>query len=315
MATRNRTAAKKAAAPEIRDAYISFNKDEWGALEKLGFRERWAYMQFKWLANFKTGMVGNFRKQHLTFQDIAKLVTAPGVQGRGMGSIDDTQAADFLLRLTAVGLLVRHPNRANGGLMFELPLSPITRQAPALTIEAIVSAAEGSATEQNFPEQSMSDSAFSPDDDIPPFDEDPAATPLGDAPDLSLSVMALTKLKNNTDGARAADADAVPSSRATGAAAPLENPRKRPRAAAPLIAREIHAVIAGNWTFSQTDTPEAWTLYTSWEGASITLDDLHAAMTSLEEDPSTPDLTPVNLAPKLWSKVVDGWEAQLTTCA
>ena len=74
---------------------------------------------------------------------------------------------------------------------------------------------------------------------------------------------------------------------------------------------EIHAVIAGNWTFSHTDTPEAWMLYTSWEGARTTLDKLHAAMTSLEEDSSTPDLTPVNLAPKLWSKVVDGREAQL----
>jgi len=52
-------------------------------------------------------------------------------------------------------------------------------------------------------------------------------------------------------------------------------------------------------------------LYTSWEGARTTLDKLHAAMTSLEEDSSTPDLTPVNLAPKLWSKVVDGREAQL----
>jgi hypothetical protein len=99
--------------------------------------------------------------------------------------------------------------------------------------------------------------------------------------------MALTKLKNNTDGARAADADA----------APLENPQKRPRAAAPLIAREIHTVTAGHWTFSKNDMPEGWTLYTSWEGASITLNDLHAAMTSLEEDPSTPDLPPVNLAP------------------
>ncbi|NHZ81573.1 hypothetical protein F2P44_20165 [Massilia sp. CCM 8695] len=311
MATTNRKSAKKAAAPAPRDAYISFNKDEWSALEKLGFRERWAYMQFKWLANFKTGMVGNFRKQRLTFQDIAKLVTAPGVQGRGMGDIDDTQAADFVLRLAAVGLLVRHPNRDNGGIMFELPLSPIARQASALTNQAVAPAVRGDVPEQIFPNPPRPKSIISPDDDIPPFDENPADMAVGDASDLSLSVMALTKLKNNTDGARAADADAAPPSRANGAAAALENPHKQPQAAAPLIAREIHAVIAGNWTFSQTNTPEAWSLYTSWEDAGITLDDLHAAMTSLEEDASTPELTPVNLAPKLWSKVVDGWVEQL----
>ena len=93
-------------------AYISFNRDEWAALQKLGFRERWAYAQLKWLANFKTGMVGNFRKQRLSYQEIANLVTAPGVQGRGMGNIDDTQAADFLQRMAAVGLLARRRSKA-----------------------------------------------------------------------------------------------------------------------------------------------------------------------------------------------------------
>ncbi|WP_295995927.1 hypothetical protein [Rugamonas sp.] len=305
MANRNRTTAKKAATTEARDAYISFNKDEWSALQKLGFRERWAYMQFKWLANFKTGMVGNFRKQCLTFQEIAKLVTAPGVQGRGMGDIDDTQAADFLCRLAAVGLLVRHPNRANGGLMFELPLSPINRQPSALKAQTVVPVVPSDAPELFSPDHPPSKCAFFPDDDIPLFDENPATMPLSAAPDLSLSVMALTKLKNNTGGARSADADAAPPSRATGAAAALENPHRQPTAAAPLTARKIHAAIAGNWTFSETDSPEAMALYASWADAGIILDDLHAAMTSLEEDSSSPDLTPMNLAPKLWPKVVD----------
>jgi hypothetical protein len=311
MHNRTRTTATKARAAEARDAYISFNKDEWSALQKLGFRERWAYMQFKWLANFKSGMVGNFRKQRLTFNDIAKLVTAPGVQGRGMGDIDDTQAADFLLRLAAVDLLVRHPNRANGGLMFELPLSPINRLPSALKAQSVAPVVPSEVPERIFPEQSTVESGFSPDDDAPPFDENPSTTPLSAAPDLSLSVMALTKLKNNTDGARSADADAAPPSRAIGAAAAPENPHRQPTAAAPLTEREIRAAIAGSWAFSQTDTPEARTLYASWAGASITLDDLHAAMTSLEEDANGPDLTPVNLAPKLWPKVVDGWVDQL----
>lgn len=307
MANKIRATAKKTATGETRDAYVSFNKDEWDALQKLGFRERWAYMQFKWLANFKTGIVGNFRKQRLTFQDIASLVTAPGVQGRGMGAIDDTQAADFLDRLAAVGLLVRHTNRENGGLMFELPLSPINRQASSLKTQAATPLVQGDVPDEISPEQPPSGSTFSPDDDIPLFDESPATMLLSNTSDLSLSVMALTKLKNNTDGLRSANADAAPSSRATGATTSLENPHRQPMAAAPLTAREIHAAVAGNWTFTHTDTPEAWTLYASWAGSGISLIDLHAAMTSLEENASGPDLTPVNLAPKLGSKVVDRW--------
>lgn len=268
-------------------------------------------MQLKWLANFKTGMVGNFRKQRLTYQDIANLVTAPGVQGRGMGNIDDTQAADFMGRLADVGLLVQHSKRANGGLLFELPLSPINRQVSTLKTPVPTTQQPGRATEQISPDWDTPEGVFSPDDDTPPFDDIPMATRLSEVVDPSLSVLALTKLKNNTDGAGSASADAAPSSRAIGAAAALENPHRQSSAAAPLTAREIHAAIAGNWTFSETGTPDAWTLYASWAGAGIALDDLHVAMTSLEEDARGLDLTPVNLAPKLWPRVVDGWVDQL----
>jgi len=311
MDTRNRSTARKAAPAPARDAYVSFNKDEWAALQKLGFRERWAYMQFKWLANFKTGMVGNFRKQRLTFQDIAKLVTAPGVQGRGMGSIDDTQAADFLGCLADVGLLVRHSNRANGGLLFELPLSPINRQASALKTSAPMPEAQRGSPEGISPDWGAAEGVFSPDADTPPFDDCPMTMPLSGASDPALSVMALTKLKNNTVGAGSASADAAPPSRATGAAADPENPHREPSTGAPLTVREIHAAIAGNWTFTQTETPEAWTLYESWASAGITLSDLQSAMTSMDEESGNAEVKPANLSPKLWPKVVDGWADQL----
>lgn len=284
-------------------AYVSFNRDEWAALQKLGFRERWAYAQLKWLANFKTGMAGNFRKQRLSYQDIANLVTAPGVQGRGMGNIDDTQAADFLQRLAAVGLLVQHPNRPNGGLLLELPLSPINRKPTALTAPAPVKAIS--------PDQPGRQGAISPDDDVPPFDEIPMATQVCDHADLSPSVLALTKLKNNTVGQLPASAEVAPPSRAIGAAAALEIPATQPRAAAPLTARQIQHALSGDWTFTQTDTPEAFALYASWADAGITLEDLHGAMTSLGEDPGCPDPSPANLGAKLWPKVVNAWERQL----
>lgn len=311
MDKRNRSNAKKAASAPARDVYISFNKDEWVALQKLGFRERWAYMQLKWMANFKTGMVGNFRKQRLAYQDIANLVTAPGVQGRGMGNIDDTQAADFVSRLAAVDLLVQHTKRDNGGLVFELPLSPINRKASLLKTPVAPPQQPVHTPEQIFPDWGAPEGVFSPDDDTPPFDDVPMATRLSDAFDSSLSVMALTKLKNNTDGAGSAGADAAPPNRAKGAAADLENPQRQPAAGAPLTARQIRAVIDGDWTFTDIDTPEARRLYESWAGAGITLDDLHAAMASVEGQDGSLTLTPASLAPKLWPRVVDGWVGQL----
>lgn len=311
----NKTKTKTTTAKPVKEgtAYISFNRDEWAALQKLGFRERWAYAQLKWLANFKTGMVGNFRKQRLSFQDIANLVTAPGVQGRGMGNIDDTQAADFLQRMAAVGLLVQHPNRANGGLLLELPLSPINRkpltvptaQPVAITLPAPVMAIS--------PDQPHPEAAFSPDEDIPPFDENPAAMQVCDAPTLSLSVLALTKLKNNTEGQAAASAAAAPPSRATGAAAVREISHPPRQAGAPLTAADIRSAIAGSWSFAGADTPEAQQLYQSWSDAGITHDDLHAAMrgveSALEDDNAV--ATPADLSPRLWPRVVDGWERQL----
>jgi hypothetical protein len=312
MATRIKSNVRKAAPAAARDAYISFNKDEWTALQKLGFRERWAYMQFKWLANFKTGMVGNFRKQRLTYLDIAGLVTAPGVQGRGMGSIDDTQAADFLIRLADVGLLVQHDKRDNGGLLFELPLSPINRKASALKTPDATRQEQRGTPEPISPDWDAPEDVFSPDGDTPPFDDVPMATGLSDTFEPSPSVMALTKLKNNTDEAGTAGAETASPSRATGAAAALENPHRQSAAGAPLTAQDIHAALAGDWTFTHTDTPEAKALYESWASAGITLADLLTAMSSLEGDAESSALTPMSLKTKLWPHVVDGWANQLS---
>jgi hypothetical protein len=176
ITNKSKATASKAAPANARDAYISFNKDECNALQKLGFRERWAYMQFTWLANFKTGMVGNFRKQRLSYQDIANLVTAPGVEGRGMGNIDDTQAADFVHRLATIGLPVQHPNRANGGLLLELALSPINRKPAAPIALAPVQTIS--------PDQPSFHGAIFPDDEVPPFDENPSATRVCGMPPL-----------------------------------------------------------------------------------------------------------------------------------
>ena len=279
--------------------YISINvAEEKTKLLLLGFRERWAYLELKGMSNFKTGTCGDFKDQRLSYAQIATLVTVPGTQGRGDGKIDDTQAADFLKRMEAVGLVANIGRRANGGLRFDLPLSPINRDKAGQSGEITTN-----------PSGEIAD--IFPAEDAPRILPTPAPATVCEGFDPSLSVM-INKIKNiSNDEAGSATAETAPPCRATGAAPARENSHMQPSAAAPLTAREIHHAITDNWAFTEADTPESWTLYASWAGAGITLDDLHAAMTSLEEDARGPALTPANLIAKLWVMVVDDWVDQL----
>ena len=288
-----RTGNREGANPATpkRPVYISIKvEDEMAKLRLLGFRDRWAYLELKGVSNFKTGTCGEFKDQRLSYRSIAALMTVPGIQGRGDGNIDDTQAADIWKRLEAVGLVANIGRQPNGGLRFDLPLSPINREklAPSGEIGGI------------FPEAKMPEITLAPmtDAGFDGFDAPP-------------SVM-INKLKNiSNEGADSAVAETAPQTRATGAAPSLESSRTQPPAAA-LTAHEIGETIAANWTFTGTDSPEAQQLYVSWADAGITLDALHAAMTGVEEDENCFDPTPAHLVPRLWPLVVDGFTSQLS---
>lgn len=273
--------------------YVSFNPDEDAALEKLGFRERWAYFRIKWICNFKTGVVGEHKDQRLTYADIAKMVTAPAAQGRGQGGIDDTQAKDFLDRMEAVGLVANRSRRANGGLSFELPLSPIERKTAAPSGD-VAGKVAGKVQD------------ISPDDAPPPILENiapPWEKPEW-VPQLACTSVLINKKENiSNEGADPADAEAAPC-RATGAAAYPERGAAR-SADAPMTARDIQDTFAANWTFSQTEVPEALALYATWAQAGISRPQLEAAMTSVEEFGDEAAPTPAAVAARLWAYVVD----------
>jgi hypothetical protein len=269
--------------------YISINLDEFAALEKLGFRERWAYLALKRIANFKTGIVGQFGKQKLGYTDIASLIKPPpGIQGRGEGKIDDTQARDFILRMEAVGLVRGIGRRPNGGLRFTLPMSPINR--PKAGDKADI-----------FPEGAAQEFV--------------AEAALAEHPEVSSpsqSLLNYQKSNINTEEAAVPSSDGAASDRAFGAtpcrtegAAPLrENPPAVAGNPATLTPQQIYDTLAESYVITETNTPQAWQLYEAWAGA-IRLDDLHAAIISVEEREGGRETTPSDLMPYLFPVIAD----------
>jgi hypothetical protein len=228
----------------------------------------------------------------------------PGVQGRGDGSIDDTQARDFVLRMEAVGLVSGiGRRRLNDGLRFDLPMSPIDRnkanqtgQSAGVKMDIFPEAVVQSAGEKMdiFPEAAAPEIAANPE---PVCDFNESAPPL--------SVLINKKTKNiNIDGADLSSDGAAPC-RATGAAPFQEKPKPGAGVPATLSAQQIHDALDDCWTFKETNTPEAWQLYESWAG-NITLDDLHDAMVGVDEgEDGSPVHKPADLTSRLWPLVVD----------
>lgn len=105
--------------------YVSLGFDELDQLQGLGWGERAMYLELKRLANFKTGKVGVFRSQALTWEELGRLVSVPSAQGRAAKLVEGKEAALMVGRLEAVGLVADQGRRENGGLTLTLPLSPI----------------------------------------------------------------------------------------------------------------------------------------------------------------------------------------------
>lgn len=105
--------------------YVSLGFNELDLLQGLGWGERAMYLELKRLANFKTGKVGVFLSQALTWEELGRRVSVPSAQGRSAKPVDGKEAALMVGRLEAVGLVADQGRRENGGLTLTLPLSPI----------------------------------------------------------------------------------------------------------------------------------------------------------------------------------------------
>ena len=126
-----------AAAPQ-RERYISFSRREYEALTLVSPQDRAHYADLKWVAHFKTGTVGEFMKECLTYEKLcAKLRAFPG-------ALPPTaqDAEQLVQRLAGAGLVSDIGKRElNEGLRFRLPLSPIKERPTELAKASNSSAA------------------------------------------------------------------------------------------------------------------------------------------------------------------------------
>lgn len=105
--------------------YVSLNRQELDLLAEASYEETTLYITvLKRLANFKTGLVGTFQKEPLTYEELASKLSRPSSQGKPAQSITRDRARDLVLRLETRGL-VSNVQVLGKSLIILLPLSPM----------------------------------------------------------------------------------------------------------------------------------------------------------------------------------------------
>lgn len=112
------------------ETYVSISKTEWTVLRRVCLRSFRLYVELKWLANFKTGVVGTFKNQQLTYEGLAEMVSLPVRQGvsASHGIVDGKEIKRLLERLEQIGL-VADCFHDGTKLTMTLPMSPIIPKA------------------------------------------------------------------------------------------------------------------------------------------------------------------------------------------
>lgn len=113
------------------DTYISLNREELLRLNNVSYEAFGLYMRLKEKANFRTGVVGRFFNQKLTYATFAKLMGRPASQGRAAMVFDSTAIKRLLAQLEETGLVVDHAFK-DQKLTLCLPLSPLWKDNPEL---------------------------------------------------------------------------------------------------------------------------------------------------------------------------------------
>ena len=258
--------------------YISFTKAETKAMRTLGYRERNMYFELKWLSDFKTGWVGEYYRQRITYDDLAALIFVPSSQGRPAVSIDDKEASRCLQRLRDAGLVADIEQKPGGGLRFSLPQSPLNQKAAdderqKVRAQEMLKEIEEEQNGWRMPEKLANDPAG-----LLEIIRDSGHLP------NSLSVLSVPK-DNNTffnteisnDGARD-----TPAPRCQGSEPHplLENPKDE---SGGWSAAEIRTMLEQN-RFIWTDCKPSRLMYERWLRIGVTPEDLQFAILAVSND-------------------------------
>ena len=275
---------------EKTERYVSIDPDEHAILKTLGLRERWLYMELKWMSNWKTGWVQKWRNMEITYQRLADSIHVPASQGRPEQKIDAKEATRLLMRLHAAGLVGEIENDAKTGLRFALPMSPIKKKEASEQRSA-----ERQTKAENpprLPNEPAILAARLPNE--PSFESGENQEPMrvSDGSADSLSVMMMNNIHqypfNNTDAAGVRPAASARSSVAgdllesPGSAAPVEV--RGATASAPTVAAIKAVLHASRSEFSWVGARESEIMYRRWIKAGHGLEKIKAAIATVEDD-------------------------------
>lgn len=136
--------------------YLSLNRLELDLLADASHEEVTLYVTIlKRLANFKTGLVGTFQKEALTYEDLAVKLSRPSSQGKPAQTITRDRARDLVRRLESRGL-ASNVQVLGKTLILLLPLSPIDYDGEVPTANAKQSAESGPKNLQTRGKQNVS---------------------------------------------------------------------------------------------------------------------------------------------------------------
>lgn len=270
--------------------YVSLGFDELDQLQGLGWGERAMYLELKRLANFKTGKVGVFRSQALTWEELGRRVSVPSAQGRAAKLVDGKEAALMVGRLEAAGLVADQGRRENGGLTLTLPLSPIEKAATAAARPARQTAARaakpGEEAQPEGGEDAGSTLARIPDDwaNEIPENIDGARVPEVKASIMSVMMLSehLNKFFNTETGSGDTPAPCPPQA-ATPTPIFSENPPGAVRAS--LTLADIRSRLAAA-RFIYLTTPDSKALMQGWITREVGREELEKAIAEVVSDPS-----------------------------
>lgn len=258
--------------------YISFTKAETKAMRTLGYKERIMYFELKWLSDFKTGSVGDYHRQHITYADLAALIFVPSSQGRPAVTIDDKEASRCLSRLRDVGLVADIEQKPGGGLRLCLPQSPLNQKAAdeerqKVRAQELIEEIEEEQNGWRMPEKIGGDNSILPE----------LIEGLGQA-SSSLSILSIPKDNNTFFTTEISNEGAwdTPAPRCQGSNPHplLENPKGE---SGVWNAAEIRSMLEQNG-FMWTDCRPSRLMYERWLHIGVTANDLKLAIFAISND-------------------------------